>query len=111
MNLTNIGENIKKERLKKGYTQAVLAEKADISTVHVSHIETGSVRMSLESLLNLCNALDTTPDYLLMGEYKISHARAKSMLTEKLKDLTPDENRLLVEMADVLKELKVNRDS
>jgi DNA-binding XRE family transcriptional regulator len=109
MDLVNVGSNIKKAHLKKSYTQAILAEMANISTVHMSHIETGSVAMSMECLISLCNSLDTTPDFLLMGEYRISHARAGSMLTEKTKDLTADENRLLVEMADVLKELKVNK--
>ena len=45
MNLQNIGNNIKKLRLEKKLTQSQLAEMTNISTVHMSHIETGNVSM------------------------------------------------------------------
>lgn len=69
MNLKQIGRNIKNRRKELKLTQAELAEKAQISVVHVSHIENGSVCMSLDSLLAICQALDTTPNDILLGEY------------------------------------------
>lgn len=45
LNLKIIGNNIKKFRKAKGFTQAQLAEMIDISTIHMSHLETGSVSM------------------------------------------------------------------
>lgn len=69
MNLKQIGRNVKSRRKELKLTQAELAEKAQISVVHVSHIENGSVSMSLDSLFAICQALDTTPNDILLGEY------------------------------------------
>lgn len=109
MNLKNIGENVKKIRIQNKMTQAQLAEKADISTVHMSHIETGSVAMSLDSLLNICNALKTTPDELLWGEYDVTNEKLKSVMDDYGKNMTSDENKLLVEIAKLIRDMKINR--
>ena len=109
MNLKNIGNNIKAIRLKKGLTQSQLAEMADISTVHMSHIETGAVAMSLDSLINISNSLETTPDNLLLGEYNLSPSGASEILYASLKNLSSDENRLIIEIAKSLDEIKVNK--
>ena len=107
MDLKNIGANVKKMRLEQKMTQAQLGELANISTVHMSHIETGSVSMSLESLLELCHALCTTPNRILLGEYEFCGGETLDMA--QMQDLTSDENRLLVEFAELLKKQKVNR--
>ncbi|MBQ7901686.1 MAG: helix-turn-helix transcriptional regulator [Clostridia bacterium] len=109
MNLKNIGKNIKELRLNKGLTQAQLAEIANISNVHMSHIETGTVSMSLDSLLCICNGLDTTPDRILIGEYKLSSQSAPNLLEQCVQELTSDENKLIVEIAKLLQKNKVNR--
>lgn len=109
MNLKKIGENVKKIRLKMGLTQAQLAEKADISTVHMSHIETGAVAMSLDSLINICNGLQTTPDNILFGEFNMQPAGTASLINQYLDSLSSDEKLLLVEFAKLLSESKINR--
>ena len=109
MNLRNIGENIKKIHNKKGFTQAQLAEKANISNVHMSHIETGSVAMSLDCLINISNSLNTTPDNILIGEYKITPSSSSVLIEQHLKNLTSDENCLIIEIAKLIDEVKVNR--
>lgn len=53
-----IGKNIKEARIKKEYTQEVLAEKLDISDRYVSRIERGMTGMRLELLIRICNALE-----------------------------------------------------
>lgn len=69
MNLKQIGSNVKARRKEQKLTQAQLAEMTQISVVHVSHIENGTVAMSLDTLLSICRALDTTPNDILLGEY------------------------------------------
>ena len=109
MNLKNIGENVKKMRLKRGMTQAQLAEKAEISTVHMSHIETGAVAMSLDSLINICNGLETTPDSILLGEFNLHTNRMSALINQYSDNLSSDENRLIVEFAKLLSDMKINR--
>ena len=109
MDLKNIGENIKCMRLKNKLTQAQLAEMADISTVHMSHIETGAVTMSLECLINISNALGTTPNSILLGEFQFSPEGASELLKHHVKNLSADENRLIIEIARLLDKLKINK--
>lgn len=62
--LKTIGKKIKKARLDKHYTQDTLAEKAGISTDLLRNIENSRNIGSLSTLLNLCNALEITPNFL-----------------------------------------------
>lgn len=50
-----------------GINQNLLAEKVDISRNHLSNIERGREKLSFDLLIDLCNILRVTPDYLLMG--------------------------------------------
>jgi len=68
MDLKLLGLNIKNSRKNMKLTQAQLAEKTNLSTVHISHIEGGSVKMSVDTLINICNALKTTPNDILWGQ-------------------------------------------
>lgn len=72
MNKKQIGTNIRNRRKELKMTQADLADRAHISVIHVSHIENGSVNMSLEALLAICHALHVTPNDILLGEYLFS---------------------------------------
>ena len=49
------GKNVKKYRLKKGYTQEQLAELADIGDKIISPIETGRSFIALSKMERLCN--------------------------------------------------------
>lgn len=109
MDLKSIGENVKKLRAKKGITQSHLAEMADISTVHISHIETGAVSMSMESLISICSALDTTPDSVLLGEYQLSQSSTSAIINEYIEKMTSDEKRLLIEFAKLLSGMNINK--
>ena len=46
-----IGRNIKTMRIACGFTQEVLAEKAEISVEHITQVERGNKMMSVHSLL------------------------------------------------------------
>lgn len=109
MDLQNIGKNIQRTRVSRGLTQAKLAEKVGVSINHISRIETGAGTMSLDSLVAVSNALDTTPDYLLMGEYNITPDRAALIFSEKFQNLTKDEIEYILEAANLFQEMKINR--
>lgn len=102
LNLKEIGNRIKKYRKQKGFTQAQLAEIIDISTIHMSHLETGSVAMSLECMIKVCNALEVSPDDLLIGEFELNNNATIKQLAEITKNLSSDENKLLIDFALLL---------
>lgn len=69
MNKLNIGKNLAVIRMQQGFTQAELAEAADVTTDHIGHVENGSSGISLELILKICPILKTTPNDILSGEY------------------------------------------
>lgn len=48
-----IAENIRKERIRLGITQAELAERADVSLDTIKSVENGRRAMSLDTYLNI----------------------------------------------------------
>ena len=60
-----LGQNIAKARLENYLTQEQLAEKAEVSTVFISQIETAARKPSLETVVNIAHSLNTTIDVLL----------------------------------------------
>ena len=48
-------------------TQDQLAELLDVSIKHISTVERGVARLSLEKMISLCDILDTGMDYLVLG--------------------------------------------
>ena len=68
VDLIAIGERIRSQRIALGFTQQYVYEKLDISHNHYSRIENGHVGMSFEILLQLCEILGLTTDYVLTGK-------------------------------------------
>lgn len=118
MDLKLLGLNIKNSRKNMKLTQAQLAEKTNLSTVHISHIEGGSVKMSVDALINICNALNITPNDILWGQFDTNSyntdGSGKSLLSEngeyninmqlsaKAKAMSQNDKRLLLEIAGLL---------
>lgn len=65
LDYTAIGQRIRKMRMDKHWSQEELREKANISKTHMSHIETGTTKLSLPVLVDIANALETTTDHVL----------------------------------------------
>lgn len=70
INFENISRKLKEIRLSKGLTQEYVADMADVNTSHISNIENNRVKISLPTLIHICNALDVTVDSILAEEYK-----------------------------------------
>lgn len=118
MDLKLLGLNIKNSRKNTKLTQAQLAEMTNLSTVHISHIEGGSVKMSVDALINICNALNITPNDILWGQFDTNSyntdSSGKTLLSEngeyninmqlsaKAKAMSQNDKRLLLEIAGLL---------
>ncbi len=64
--LKQLGRNIKAERVRKGYTQEIFAEKVGVSREYISRIERGQENMSILKILNIAEILDTDIKNLLI---------------------------------------------
>ena len=62
-----MGNRIKLRRKELHIKQSELAERLDISNNHISSIENGREKPSLDMFLKICEELKVTPDYLLLG--------------------------------------------
>lgn len=107
INYRDIGERIRKHRKELGYTQAVLAEKVDLSTEYICEIETGRKNASLFALISISDVIGISIEELLFGEYtENATIRAMAII---LKDCSEYERKVL---RDNMKSLKlILRDS
>ena len=62
-----LGRRVSEVRTRRGWTQADLATRADISVAFLSDIENGKRNVSSEKLLQLANALRVSLDFLVRG--------------------------------------------
>ena len=65
--MKQIGRRIANRRKKMNIKQNVLAERLDISNNHMSGIENGKEKPSVPLLARICDQLNVTPDYVLLG--------------------------------------------
>lgn len=63
-----MGERIRKIRKGKKLTQKKLADKVGTSSCVISKWETGERFMNTFNLINICEALEVSADYLLFGK-------------------------------------------
>ncbi len=78
-----MGKRIKRLRREQRLSQERLAELIDVSTPHMSNIENGKTKFSLQVLIDLANALNTTPDVLLLDQMK-SQDKTRCMVIEEI---------------------------
>ena len=84
LNFERIGEKLRTIRLSKNLTQEYIANAVDINTSHISNIENNRVKVSLSTLVQICNALDTTVDYVLSEEYNDSSSAIEQEILHEL---------------------------
>lgn len=68
-------------------SQEELAEKIGISTTHMSHIETGSTKLSLPVLVELAENLKVKTDYLLFSQPKVDNSEIIKLLQQAISSL------------------------
>lgn len=104
LNYKLIGKRLREIRKKRGYTQEEVSERAGISAQHCSGIECGSAKVSLPALIRLCNALDATPDEILMDSVVQVTPLASKEIVEVFSGCTADEMFLMLSQAKSIKE-------
>lgn len=90
INYAGLGIKIKEVCQNRGLTQDSLAELVGCNTSHISNIENNHTKVSLNVLLAIANALDTSIDYLLSEQYENS---ALALDNEILRALTNCNNQ------------------
>ena len=86
MNHKDLGRRIRTLRQKQQLTQEQLAEKIDMSTSFLGHIERGTRVSSLETLVKICNVLDANPGFLLAASLTCDTTHTPTGLTPEVKE-------------------------
>ncbi len=98
-----IGIRIKEIRNRIGWTQAKLAEESGVEPSYISHIERGVTKLSLPTLISICNALNASLDEIVYTNLNNSTHISFGMIEELLSDCTPDEISSIVEVIKTTK--------
>ena len=98
-----IGQRIRKYRKIKGLSQEELAEQADISVPHMSHIETANTKLSLPVLVAIAEALEVRTDDLLFDRPPTAKALTEDV-AEILNRCTPGQTKVLADLVKAAKE-------
>lgn len=107
MDYYKIGQRIRKFRKAHGLSQEELAEKVHISTTHMSHIETGNTKLSLQVLVDIAFALEVRTDDLLYDNPVVSFGTTLNEIAVVLEHCTAKESRII---ADLIRAAKVSLD-
>jgi transcriptional regulator with XRE-family HTH domain len=90
-----LGLRIKEVRLSKNLTQENIADYVGCNISHISNIENNHTKVSLNILLAIANALNTSIDYLLSEQYDNSSLALDNEILRALKDCD-DEKKLKI---------------
>ena len=102
MNWKAVGMRIKSARKAKHLTQEKLAAVLDLSTPHISALERGVKPPSLETLVLIANELDVSADILLQDVVDRSALGASGKLMELLSRQTPELQRKVLRVIQVM---------
>lgn len=100
MKNASLGQVLRQSRLKKGYSQQALAEKAGIGTVYLGEIERGLKTPSLNSFIKIIEALEISADYVLRGRLSSGKEYIYDEITQKLQNLTPQQRKTVGDILD-----------
>ena len=100
-----IGARIQKCRTDKKMTQAELAEKIDTNQKHLSRIEGGYHRSTLDAIVAIARALDVSVDFLFADYNDSSNPSTLQVILDDIRDFTPQQLELLQDNIKAIKKL------
>lgn len=96
-----VGKRIAKRRKELGYKQAQVTEMADLSDKYLSNIERATSILSVDVLMKLCDTLETTPDYILLGTSTETESFGREkFITKKITTLSDRQQDLVMSFID-----------
>lgn len=97
VNYVKMGKRIAEIRKHKGITQETLAEKTGVCPQYLSRIECGKCKPSLETMVNIVNALNCTLDEVICDSVNADFNIIQSETNNIFSNCTADEASLLSE--------------
>ena len=98
-----IGLRIQKCRSEKKMTRAGLAERIDTNQKHLSRIEGGYHRCTLDLIVAIAKALDVSVDYLIADYEDSSNPSTLQVIIDEIKGMTPKQLEMLQDNIKTIK--------
>ncbi len=102
----SLGDNIRKVRKEKGWSQRVLAEKIDSDTSYINRIETGKLNPSIAALQRIADVLESTLDQLVNNDSSGAEVKIRDKsLAERMRlvdSLDEEDRNALIHMIDTM---------
>lgn len=92
VSLAEIGQRIHARRKQMGYTQEQIAAMMDVSIQMISNLERGNKAIRIDNLVNLCQLLEVSTDYILMGKVA---PLDNGFLADDISKLSPRDRKLV----------------
>lgn len=102
LNFKQIGQRLREVRLSQNLTQEYVANAVNINTSHISNIENNRVKISLTTLVAICNVLNTTVDYILSGEYVSSDSAIDREILLALQNCSNEQKEKILKIIQII---------
>ena len=96
----HIGNKFQEYRLKNNLTQNQVSELTGLEPRHISQIERGLSKGSIDTLLKLCNAYKITPDIILYDLLDEDLKKDVSIYAENFKKLNQKDKKSILHFID-----------
>lgn len=96
----HIGKVCQQYRLKNNLTQNQVSELTGLEPRHISQIERGLSKGSIDTLIKLCNAYKITPDIILYDLLDDEIKNSVSIYDEKFKKLSKRDKESILHFID-----------
>ncbi len=97
-----LGVRIHTARRKQGITSNRLAELCKVGAVHIRKIESGAKLPSIQTFIMICNALQTSPQYLLQDSLEFGDYNLQLRLLDKIMELPAAQAELAESLIDTM---------
>lgn len=102
INYKLIGHRIRDKRKIKNFTQTELANKIGVSNPHISNIERGKTKMSLQTLVDIANALDTTLDEIMCDNVTVAKGVYIKDIADEINDCDSEDLKVILDVVKTL---------
>lgn len=90
-----LGVRIREARKRKGLSADDLAERCKVGSVHIRKIEAGIKVPSIKTFVHLCNALQTSPEYLLQDSLVENDLSSQLKILDKISLLPKNQSDMV----------------
>ena len=103
-----VGRRIAYRRKELGLKQRQVNELAELSDKYLSNIETARSIPSIDVLMKICNVLQTTPDYFLIGAVNdCTNTDFSKLISSKIEQLSFEKQKFVYNFIDWVKDQNI----